>query len=125
VPANSSSFISVQRVLPDDLVEGGPSPGEWPTRLGLLPKACTGLIVLADPFSTDVGTLIAGLERDYPGVPLVGGLASGHPSAQHTHVFFGTQASGQGVYNLHDHLGVGAADVTGGQRGTGQAQPAT
>jgi small ligand-binding sensory domain FIST len=97
LPANSSSFISVHRVLPEDLADGGPDAGGWPTRLGLLPKACTGLIVLADPFSTDVGTLIAGLERDYPGVPLVGGLASGHPSAQHTHVFFGTQASGQGA----------------------------
>ena len=93
----SASFISVHRVLPDDLADGGPAAGAWPTRLGLQPRACTGLIVLADPFSTDVGTLIAGLERDYPGVPLVGGLASGHPSVRHTHVFFGSQSSGQGA----------------------------
>ena len=96
LPAKSS-YISVHRVLPDDLADGGPAAAAWPTRLGLLPTACTGLIVLADPFSTDVAALIAGLERDYPGVPLVGGLASGDPSIQHTHVFFGTQASGQGA----------------------------
>jgi small ligand-binding sensory domain FIST len=93
----NGSLLAVHRVWPDDLADGGPAPGGWPSRLGLLANACTGLIVLADPFSTDVGVLIAGLERDYPGVPLVGGLASGHPSVHHTHVFFGTQASGQGA----------------------------
>jgi small ligand-binding sensory domain FIST len=93
----AGSLLAVQRVLPQDLADGGPPPGGWPTRLGLLPQACTGLIVLADPFSTDVAALIAGLERDYPGVPLVGGLASGDRSVQHTHVFFGTQASGEGA----------------------------
>ena len=94
---SSGSFVSVHRVMPEDLADGGPPPGAWPARLGLLPGACTGLIVLVDPFSTDVLSLVAGLERDYPGVPLVGGLASGNPSVQHTHVFFGTQASGQGA----------------------------
>jgi small ligand-binding sensory domain FIST len=93
----AGSLLAVHRVLPEDLADGGPAPGAWPTRLGLLPQACTGLIVLADPFSTDIAALIAGLERDYPGVPLVGGLASGDPSVQRTHVFFGTQASGQGA----------------------------
>jgi small ligand-binding sensory domain FIST len=104
----SASFISVHRVLPDDLAEGGPSAGTWPTRLGLLPGACTGLIVLADPFTTDISVLIAGLERDYPGVPVVGGLASGNPAVQHTHVFFGTQASGQGavVVGLSGSVGI-------------------
>jgi small ligand-binding sensory domain FIST len=93
----AGSLLAVHRVLPEDLADGGPPPGAWPSRLGLLPTACTGLIVLADPFSTDIAALIAGLERDYPGVPLVGGLASGDPSVQHTHVFFGTQAIGQGA----------------------------
>jgi small ligand-binding sensory domain FIST len=93
----AGSLLAVHRVLPEDLGDGGPPPGAWPSHLGLLPTACTGLIVLADPFSTDIAALIAGLERDYPGVPLVGGLASGDPSVQHTHVFFGTQAIGQGA----------------------------
>jgi small ligand-binding sensory domain FIST len=88
----SASFLSVRRVLPEEVALEG-----WPARLGLQPQACTGLILLADPFSTDVGTLIAGLERDLPGVPLVGGLASGSPSDRHTHVFLGTQASGRGA----------------------------
>lgn len=88
----TASFISVRRVLPEEAGLSG-----WPARLGLKPGACTGLILLADPFSTDVVALVAGLERDMPGVPLVGGLASGHPTARHTHVFFGTQPSGQGA----------------------------
>ena len=88
----SGSFVSVRRVLPDELAQG-----DWPARLGLLPGACTGLIVLADPFSTDVLGLVAGLERAYPGVPVVGGLASGSSMARHTHVFCGGQVAAQGA----------------------------
>ena len=43
--------------------------------LGLTQRACTGIIVLADPFRTDVVRLVAQLEAEYPGVPVMGGLA--------------------------------------------------
>ncbi len=62
-----------------------------PDRLTL--PECTGLIVLADPYTTDVMQLIADLERTYPRVPLVGGLATG---AQ-PQVFCGQSVSGGAV----------------------------
>ena len=85
------SLLSVQHVTAEEsepLAMGG--------------QACHGVIVLADPFSTDVGRLIATLERDYPGVPIVGGLATSVPGVQWTSVFCGTQAyeSGAAVIGL-------------------------
>src|SRR5207302_39958 len=66
---------------------------------------CSGLVVLADPFTTDVAALIAGLERDYPGTPIVGGLATGAPGVQETFVFqAGEVADGGAVV-----LGLGGA----------------
>jgi small ligand-binding sensory domain FIST len=85
-----------------------PEQGEWPGRLGLQPSACTGLIVLADPFTTDCEALIAGLERAYPGVAVVGGLASGLPTARQTAVFHGNRAleAGAVVIGLSGVVGV-------------------
>ncbi len=71
-----------------------------PDRLTL--PECTGLIVLADPYTTDVMQLIADLERTYPRVPLVGGLATG---AQ-PQVFGGQSVSGGAVI-----VGLGGAAV--------------
>jgi small ligand-binding sensory domain FIST len=90
LPAGAS--LGVRRVLPDELGDAEP-PGAWPTRLGLRPSACTGLILLADPFSVDVLDVVAGLQRDYPGVPLVGGLATGAPGTRQTHVFCRQEAT--------------------------------
>ncbi|HLH23003.1 MAG TPA: FIST N-terminal domain-containing protein [Chloroflexota bacterium] len=44
-------------------------------------------LVLADPFRLDVDALIQALEQAYPGVPLIGGLASSRPSDRRTYVF--------------------------------------
>jgi small ligand-binding sensory domain FIST len=54
---------------------------------GMAPAPCTGLIVLADPFSTDIAALIETLERGHPGTNIVGGLATGNPARQSTCVF--------------------------------------
>lgn len=43
--------------------------GEWP--------ADATLLLLADPFSFPVDALIRRLEEDHPGVPIIGGMASG------------------------------------------------
>lgn len=52
------------------LCTGLPEPSER----GTAPNA---VLMLADPFSTAVDTLIARLADDYPGIPLLGGMASG------------------------------------------------
>lgn len=51
--------------------------GGWPTELaGDWPKNAA-LLLLADPFSFPVDALIRRMEEDHPGVPIVGGMASG------------------------------------------------
>ena len=62
-----------------------------PGWLGMAKSDCTGLIVLADPFTTDAIALIEGLEYEYPGVPIVGGMATGEPGVRATSVFRGGQ----------------------------------
>jgi small ligand-binding sensory domain FIST len=87
------AHLRTHHVLPEEAER----PGEWTARLGLQPGACTGLVLLADPFSVDVQALVSGLERGYPGVPLVGGLATGALTARQTHVFYGREASAGAV----------------------------
>ena len=85
-------------------------PGEADMRLvAHMPGAsCNGLIVLADPFTLNVEVLVRGLERDYPGVPILGGLATGDPSVRETCVFHGTDVWTEGavVVGLGGSVGV-------------------
>jgi small ligand-binding sensory domain FIST len=76
--------------------------------VGMPARACHGMVLLADPFSTDVGGLIGRLERDYPGVPIVGGLATGFPGAHWTAVFHGSHVAEDGavVIGLGGSVGV-------------------
>ena len=64
-----------------------PPPATASVALDLPAGKCTGLIVLADPFTTDVAGLVDSLERDYPGVAIMGGLATGDPGVRETFVF--------------------------------------
>jgi len=55
----------------------GPGPGAWADVVGGVPPAdAAAFVVLADPFTLRSDALIEGLEYAYPGVPVVGGLAS-------------------------------------------------
>src|SRR5216683_1993013 len=80
------ALLSVRHVSADE-----------PPAAGMPSGMCHGLVVLADPFSVDVGRLIATLERTYAGIPIVGGLATGMPGVQWTSVFSGTTAHDGGA----------------------------
>jgi small ligand-binding sensory domain FIST len=70
-------------------------------------EECTGLIVLADPFSTDAMGLIESLEAEYPGVPIVGGMATGEPGVRATAVFRGGEVmTGAVVIGLGGTVGL-------------------
>jgi small ligand-binding sensory domain FIST len=58
-------------------VEPGAPGVDWRARVGLPPAARPSFLVLGDPYTGDVGELIHGLDRAYPGAPKFGGLASG------------------------------------------------
>jgi small ligand-binding sensory domain FIST len=89
----AGAHLRVKSVSPGDLEK----PTDWPDLLDLPAGACTGLILLADPFTTDVAALIAGLERDYPGVTIVGGMATSAPGLRGTSVFCGTRSASEGA----------------------------
>lgn len=61
-------------------VEPGAQPAEpsaWRARVGCPPEARPKLLLLADPFTVDIGALVQGLDGAYPAAPKFGGLASG------------------------------------------------
>jgi small ligand-binding sensory domain FIST len=89
--------VRVEHARQHDVEQMRETPGAWSARLGIEPAACTGLIVIADPFTLDVQALIDGLARDYPTVTTVGGLASGAPTAQRTFVFANSKVFGEGA----------------------------
>jgi small ligand-binding sensory domain FIST len=59
----------------------------WHRRTRLAPDGVGAWVILADPFSFDTEALLAALSVAYPGVPLVGGLASSAPGARRTRLF--------------------------------------
>ena len=56
--------------------EGGAFAG-WPERLSGEWPANAALVLLADPFSFPVDAFVKRMEEEHPGVPIVGGMASG------------------------------------------------
>jgi small ligand-binding sensory domain FIST len=53
------------------------TPREWRDVFGLPPDDVNAWLLFADPFSLDPERLLAALSESYPGVPLMGGMASG------------------------------------------------
>ena len=68
-------------------VAAASSDEDWRRLTGVAPDEVNGWLIFADPFTLDAEALLAGLTHAYPGVPLVGGLASGSPRLQGTHLF--------------------------------------
>lgn len=95
LPENAG--VVVGRIGAENLRDLPPGPGGWAAFLGLEPEACTGWIVLADPYSVNAEALLAGLARDYPDVPIVGGLASAAPGTAQTFVFANGHVYDQGA----------------------------
>jgi small ligand-binding sensory domain FIST len=68
-------------------VEGGPAVSLWAARFGPVvgvrslpvdvPFTPNALVVIADPFSVDPSELLPTVAAHYPGLPVVGGMASG------------------------------------------------
>jgi small ligand-binding sensory domain FIST len=93
-----------------EFINGAPTPlGDNPQDFGEIPAAppfgvdsaeANGWLVFADPFQTDCGRLIASLAGQYPGVPVLGGLASADPFARKTFVFLNDQLYSDGGVGL-------------------------
>ncbi len=85
------------------------SPGEipavdasesWHGRVELDPAELSALLLVADPFSCDVPPMLAGLDRAFPDVVKIGGLASGGTQPGQTALFAGGQLHEDGMIGL-------------------------
>jgi len=73
---------------------------EWHERLGVAPDDAETMIVLADPHTSHVIPLLAGLDRAYPNTVKVGGLISGSAPPVGAALFAGRRTHPSGVVGL-------------------------
>jgi small ligand-binding sensory domain FIST len=74
-------------------------PEQWHTLTGI-PQSVNALLLFADPFTLDAERLLAVLSHAYPGVPLVGGMASGDQDRRQTHLFLNGDVYDHGAVAL-------------------------
>jgi len=86
--------------LTQAMVETNRVAPAWHQGTGIGTEDVNGWLVLADPFHLDVDKLIAGMAGAYPGVPIVGGLASPGPLDRRTWVFLNGEVYGEGAVGL-------------------------
>ncbi len=85
----TGSLLSVRHMTSDEVADT--------SAVDMSAADCKGVLVLADPFSTDVAELVAALERDHPGVPIMGGLATGDSSVRETFLFCDERVLSEGA----------------------------
>jgi small ligand-binding sensory domain FIST len=85
----TGSLLSVRHMISDEVADT--------SAVDMLAADCKGVLVLADPFSTDVAELVGALERDYPSVPIMGGLATGDSSVRETFLFCDERVVSEGA----------------------------
>lgn len=83
--------------------EAAGSPQDWHRLTGVPPGEVDAWIAFCDPFGFPVETWLAGWNKAYPGVPMIGGLCSG------------PDGSSEDVFVFHDHamLAPGSAMLIG------------
>lgn len=80
-------------------LERYPRPEQWHTLTGI-PQSVNALLLFADPFTLDAERLLAVLSHAYPGIPLVGGMASGDQDRRQTHLFLNGDVYDHGAVAL-------------------------
>ncbi|MBI4641496.1 MAG: FIST C-terminal domain-containing protein [Candidatus Tectomicrobia bacterium] len=68
--------ITPYALAQEDLEESG-EEGFWQEKFELLPTQEPTFLLLPEPFSFDAMTFVVELNRDFPGIPIIGGIASG------------------------------------------------
>jgi small ligand-binding sensory domain FIST len=63
--------------LSESEVESMTAASDWRERLGVNETAGNSLLLLGDPHSLDIQTLLSQLNQHLPGLPLIGGMVSG------------------------------------------------
>lgn len=73
--------------LTQDQLDRSGAPEEWRERTGVSPAEADAWLALANPFAFDADTWLREWNRAFPGIPTVGGLASGPHGADGVTVF--------------------------------------
>lgn len=73
--------IHAALVTDADLPDPDAPPSAWVERIGIAADSARGFVVIPEPFTFSAERLLGGLDYAYPGVPKIGGIASGsrHP----------------------------------------------
>lgn len=100
--ALTAAVLPGVQVQPFRLAEFDPLPAPINDKLRLQarPESPTSLILLGDPFSSDMERLLPVLDREFPRSQIVGGLASGAESRGQTALFLGEQMLNSGVVGV-------------------------
>ena len=77
-------------------VEEANGPGYWHLETGLDAEHTNGWLVFADPFHLDGENWLRSWNEAYAPLPVLGGLASGDPSAQFTQVYLNGEVFEEG-----------------------------
>jgi len=83
-----------------ELITNCTHPEEWHTRLSLQPDDVNAFLIFADPFQMDSERLIDTLSCAYPGVPILGGLASGDFEERCTYIFCNDEVYEDGAVGI-------------------------
>jgi small ligand-binding sensory domain FIST len=94
------TVLSGFRVEPSSGTHAGAGVSGWRDRVGCPPEARPKFLLLADPFTPDVGGLIDGIDRAYPGAPKFGGLASGGSGPAENRLFLGEDVHRSGAVGV-------------------------
>ena len=120
--ALTAAVLPGVQVQPFHLAEFNPVPTPLNAKLGLqvLRGGSASLILLGDPFTSDMEQLLPVLDQEFPGSQKVGGLASGTAGRGETALFLGEQVLHAGVVGvaLWGNLQMGTI-VAQGCRGVG------
>lgn len=102
-------------IAPDELPDPDGPPSAWRALLPARDAECAGMLVLGEPSHADPRRLIAGLDFAFPGVPKVGGIASGSRRPHGHALFCGRRAhrSGAVVLAVGDGLAIEPIVATG------------
>jgi small ligand-binding sensory domain FIST len=76
------------------------SAEEWHRFTGIPPSATNGWLLFADPFQTDNEAWLRQWNLAYPGVPIIGGLATGNSTERQASVFLDGKAFSEGTVAL-------------------------
>lgn len=89
-------------------VEEANGPGYWHLETEIVPDGTHGWLAFLDPFQTDAESWLKSWNEAYPGVPILGGLASGHFQEQVTQVYLNEQVfeSGGVVVSFRGEVGI-------------------